>query len=39
MSAVEELQKVGFSSAVTIPRLLADQQVQARLRNAVLIVD
>jgi conjugative relaxase-like TrwC/TraI family protein len=39
MSAVEELQKVGFASAVTIPRLLADQQVQARLRNAVLIVD
>ena len=39
MSAVEELQKVGFLSAVTIPRLLADQQVQARLCNAVLIVD
>jgi conjugative relaxase-like TrwC/TraI family protein len=39
MSAVEELQKVGFASALTIPRLLADQHVQAGLRNAVLIVD
>jgi conjugative relaxase-like TrwC/TraI family protein len=39
MSAVEELQKVGFASAVTIPRVLADQQGQAALRHAVLIVD
>lgn len=39
MSAVEELQKVGFSNSATIQRLLQDQQVQAGLRGKVLIVD
>lgn len=39
MSAVEELQKVGFGNAATIQRLLQDQQVQAELRGKVLIVD
>jgi conjugative relaxase-like TrwC/TraI family protein len=39
MSAVEELQKVGFSDAVTIERLLQDPSSQSMLRNKVLIVD
>ena len=39
MSAVEELQKVGFRDAVTIERLLADPRIQSALRNKVLIVD
>ena len=39
MSAVEELQKVGFANAATIQRLLQDQQVQTDLRGKVLIVD
>jgi conjugative relaxase-like TrwC/TraI family protein len=39
MSAVEELQKVGFANAATIQRLLQDQQVQAGLRGKILIVD
>ena len=39
MSAVEELQKVGFKDAVTIERLLQDPRIQSALRNKVLIVD
>jgi conjugative relaxase-like TrwC/TraI family protein len=39
MSAVEELQKVGFSNATTIQRLLQDGQAQAAVRGKVLIVD
>jgi conjugative relaxase-like TrwC/TraI family protein len=39
MSAVEELQKVGFSNATTIQRLLQDQHAQAAVRGKVLIVD
>lgn len=39
MSAVEELQKVGFRDAVTIERLLQDQRIQENLRGKVLIVD
>jgi ATP-dependent exoDNAse (exonuclease V) alpha subunit len=39
MSAVEELQKVGFRDAVTIERLLTDPRMQSSLRNKVLIVD
>jgi ATP-dependent exoDNAse (exonuclease V) alpha subunit len=38
-SAVEELRKVGFGSAMTISRLLEDQTAQERLRGNVLIVD
>ena len=38
-SAVEELQKVGFGSSMTISRLLEDQTAQGRLRENVLIVD
>jgi conjugative relaxase-like TrwC/TraI family protein len=39
MSAVEELQKVGFDNAITIERLLQDQRAQATLHGKVLIVD
>jgi len=39
MSAVEELQKVGFSGATTLQRLLKDQRAQAEMRGKVLIVD
>jgi conjugative relaxase-like TrwC/TraI family protein len=39
MSAVEELQKVGFSEATTIQRLVQDQRAQAELQGKVLIVD
>ena len=39
MSAVEELQKVGFRDAVTIERLLQDPRIQSALGNKVLIVD
>lgn len=38
-SAVEELQTVGFSNAITIERLLADQRAQMAMRGQVLIVD
>ena len=38
-SAVNELQHVGFSEAMTIQRLLVDPQEQANLRDRVLIVD
>ncbi len=39
MSAVEELQRVGFLSAISIERLLYNQQAQRGLRGRVLIVD
>ena len=39
MSAVEELQKVGFREAMTVERLLLDQGVQQELRQKVLILD
>jgi ATP-dependent exoDNAse (exonuclease V) alpha subunit len=39
MSAVEELQKVGFSNAITIERLLQDRNAQAALFRKALIVD
>lgn len=38
-SAVDELQKVGFRDAMTISRLLEDQESQRGLREKVLIVD
>jgi ATP-dependent exoDNAse (exonuclease V) alpha subunit len=38
-SAVEELQKVGFPNAMTVERLLEDQDAQTHLRGNVLIVD
>ena len=37
MSAVEELQKVGFSDAITIQRLVQDQRAQTQLQGKVLI--
>ena len=39
MSAVEELQKVGFSNAITIQRLLQNERAQTEVRGKVLIVD
>jgi conjugative relaxase-like TrwC/TraI family protein len=39
MSAVEELQKIGFAEAITAERLLQDQRTQAALLGKVLIVD
>ncbi len=39
MSAVEELQKVGFSDAITVERVLQDQRAQAELFGKALIVD
>jgi conjugative relaxase-like TrwC/TraI family protein len=39
MSAVEELQKVGFASAVTLERLLQDPQMSAGLSQSVMILD
>ncbi len=39
MSAVEELQKVGFSNAITVERLLQDQAAQSELYRKALIVD
>ena len=39
MSAVEELQKVGFSNATTIQRLLQDPRAHTEARGKVLIVD
>jgi ATP-dependent exoDNAse (exonuclease V) alpha subunit len=38
-SAVHELQRVGFSQAMTMQRLLVDPEAQASLRDRVLIVD
>jgi conjugative relaxase-like TrwC/TraI family protein len=39
MSAVEELQKVGFSDAITVERLLQGQTAQTDLFGKALIVD
>jgi conjugative relaxase-like TrwC/TraI family protein len=39
MSAVEELQKVGFENAVTVARVLQDQTVQNELQGKVVILD
>jgi conjugative relaxase-like TrwC/TraI family protein len=39
MSAVEELQKVGFENAVTVERVLQDQTVQHGLHGKVVILD
>jgi len=39
MSAVEELQKVGFSDAITVERLLQGQSAQTDLFGKALIVD
>src|SRR5205807_2756115 len=39
MSAVEELQKVGFISAMTVERLLQDQRTHAMLGGKVVILD
>src|SRR5437667_3967483 len=39
MSAVEQLQKVGFSDAITVERLLQDRRTQAALGAKVLILD
>ena len=39
MSAVEELQKVGFADAITVERLLQDQRMQPTMRGKVLILD
>src|SRR5208283_916753 len=38
-SAVDELEKVGFRDAMTVSRLLEDQEQQGALRGRVLIVD
>jgi hypothetical protein len=39
MSAVEELQKVGFSDAITVERLLQYPRAQSALRGSVVILD
>jgi conjugative relaxase-like TrwC/TraI family protein len=39
MSAVEELQKVGFHDALTVERLIQDQRVQSTLGGKVVMVD
>ncbi len=39
MSAVEELQKVGFNDAMTIQRLLQDERAQTGLSDKVIIAD
>ncbi len=39
VSAVQELQKVGFKDAITIERLIQDQEIQAGILNKVLVVD
>lgn len=38
-SAVEELQRIGFSDAITVERLLQDAQAQGSLQGRTLIVD
>jgi len=38
-SAVDELQKVGFSDAMTVSRLLEDQELQRTLGGKALVVD
>jgi AAA domain len=39
MSAVEELQKVGFHDAITLERLLQDSKSSAAFKDSVLILD
>lgn len=39
VSAVEELQKVGFKDAMTIERFLQDRQIQTGIEHRVLIID
>lgn len=39
MSAVEELQKVGFADAVTVERLLQDPRIRGAIRGMVIILD
>ena len=39
MSAVEELQKVGFADAITVERLLEDPSIRGGFRGKVIILD
>ena len=39
MSAVEELQKVGFTDAITVERLLQDPRIRDGIRGKVIILD
>jgi conjugative relaxase-like TrwC/TraI family protein len=39
MSAVEELQKVGFTDAITVERLLQDPRIRDDIRGRVVILD
>ncbi len=39
MSAVQELQRVGFSSAITVERFLQDSRSRSALKNKVVILD
>jgi AAA domain len=39
MSAVEELQKVGFADAITVERLLQDPHIRGGIRGKVIILD
>jgi|CZKS01.1.fsa_nt_gi conjugative relaxase-like TrwC/TraI family protein len=39
MSAVEELQKVGFADAVTVERVLEDPRIRSGIRGKVIILD
>lgn len=39
MSAVEELNKVGFSEAITVERLLQGESARTKLRDKVVILD
>ncbi len=39
MSAVEELQKVGFNGAITVERFLEDQRIKRAIDGKVVIVD
>ena len=39
MSAVEELQRVGFANTVTLERLLQDRKMREGLDQAVVILD
>jgi len=39
MSAVEELQKVGFTDAITVERVLQDPRIRGEIRGKVIILD
>jgi ATP-dependent exoDNAse (exonuclease V) alpha subunit len=39
MSAVEELQNVGFANAITLERLLQDSKMQLKVNRSVVILD